>query len=359
MKSFHFALSLSVLSTLCLSCGAQNNPSTVQEAWNWLNDPARLIDRTELRLSALPNSGAVDESQHPWSETYWPSYEGGIAARWYKKNESGFAYSFTTQAQLTEMSLEERQSLSPAEKYDLLQGRYDFPLVKSERSRTSADRPSWEGLCHGWAAAALKFREPKPIVLKNPDGIEIPFGSSDVKALILYYQGQVARAPSRFLGSRCNTENEVSDDTMRDPECRDVNAGAFHVILANQLGKLKQGFVMDKNPSLQVWNQPVFAFKSTLGKHQPPSPGASPKAVEEILVETEVTYALEISSKWEPVLGTDAQSDTTALYSYRIEIDRNGKVVGGEWLESDRPDFLWTQERGKLTGYFKQLERLL
>lgn len=356
MKSLHTVFALSFFS---VSCGISQNQSTVREAWNWLNDPIRLTDNTERRISALPTEGAIDPSRHPWSETYWPSYQGGIAARWYKKYENGFHYALTTKEQLLAMPLEERESFSPAEKYDLFQSRYDFPLVKVERSRTKTDSPTWEGLCHGWAAAALKFREPKPTIVKNRDGIEIPFGSSDIKALILFYQGQVARAPSRFLGSRCESEGNVNDEMMSRPECRDVNAGAFHVILANQLGLRKQGFVMDKNPSQEVWNHPVFAFKTTLGKHQPPSEGASPKAVEEILVETEVSYASEISSQWEPVLGTEFQSDVTDVYSYRIEIDRDGKIVGGEWLDENRPDFLWTQERGQFSGYFSQISQLL
>lgn len=35
--------------------------------------------------------------------------------------------------------------------------------------------------------AALEYAQPNPVVLTNADGIQIPFGASDVKALLTYY----------------------------------------------------------------------------------------------------------------------------------------------------------------------------
>ena len=33
------------------------------------------------------------------------------------------------------------------------------------------------------------------------------------------------------------------------------------------------------------------------------------------------------------------------VYSYRLELDISGSIVGGEWLNELRPDFLWSMEK--------------
>ncbi len=47
------------------------------------------------------------------------------------------------------MSLDDLKILSPAEKYDIYVGRYDYPTVQSEWKRTNPEDAHWEGLCHG------------------------------------------------------------------------------------------------------------------------------------------------------------------------------------------------------------------
>ncbi|NBX17181.1 MAG: hypothetical protein EBR09_07440, partial [Proteobacteria bacterium] len=66
-------------------------------------------------------------------------------------------------------------------------GRFDFPTVQSERRRTSPAAAAWEGLCHGWAPASLEFNEPEPVTVTGENNIKIPFGSSDIKALLSWY----------------------------------------------------------------------------------------------------------------------------------------------------------------------------
>ena len=33
------------------------------------------------------------------------------------------------------------------------------------------------------------------------------------------------------------------------------------------------------------------------------------------------------------------------VYNYRVEINQNGQIIGGDWLTSERPDFLWMQDK--------------
>lgn len=77
--------------------------------------------------------------------------------------------------------------LSPAEKFDFLNGPYYYPLKAEVEKLAAYDAESWEGICHGRAPASMNHNEPRPKILRNPDGIKIYFGSADIKAILSYY----------------------------------------------------------------------------------------------------------------------------------------------------------------------------
>lgn len=342
---------------LALSACSQANPtsSNTNEAWNARNDPMRLRADYERTLARLPLEGTLTTA--PWSDTYWPSQEAGISNRW-REDGDPFAYTSPTFEALTSMSLAQRSTLSPAEKFDALTGNFDYPLVARERRRTSPNNAAWEGICHGWAPAAINFTEPKPVLATGANGLEIPFGSSDIKALLSYYQGEISKAPAKLLGSRCNADLSTNPEAATNPECRDTNAGAFHVIIANQLGIRHEGFVADVSRDVQVWNQPVYAFTSKVTGYQPASEGAAPGTVQEALIETSMRYTVEILPNWNAVNGTPQHSDGEKVYSYRVELNDVGQIIGGEWLTEDRPDFVWTKERPQFKDYYAPLAAL-
>ncbi|MCA2962035.1 MAG: hypothetical protein IOD12_17425 [Silvanigrellales bacterium] len=354
MKKILPAVLLSALAVAAHSCGKANETnSRVLERWNSANEPDLMnvgvgLERT---LSKLPLSARMKTK--PWSDSYWPSNKGGIAARWNPVDPQPFRYTSPSLSELKNMSRDALAALSPAEKYDVLMGRYDYPTVKSERARTSPDNEDWEGICHGWAPAAQLFEEPLPVSVNNADGIAVPFGSSDVKALLSYYQGQIARdVPTRFLASRCNVDLSTSPDAARRIECRDVNAGAFHIVLANLVSK-NQPFVADVTRDLQVWNQPIYAYDSVVQREQPPSPGAAPGTVKEVVVKTRMVYGVEISPEWRALGNGQALAEKN--YQYRLELSVSGEILGGEWLTDERPDFLWSQGQPTFRGYFSKL----
>jgi hypothetical protein len=178
-----------------------------------------------------------------------------------------------------------------------------------------------------------------------------------VKALLSFYVGQVAEAPTRFLGERCNEDLTRRPAAGERPECRDTNAGAFHVVLANMIGLRKQGFVIDKTRDLQVWNQPVWSYEAQVeGESSEPSPGAAPGTVKEVTMSVGVTYGVEVQPHWD-ALG-DESASRTAEYSYRLELNAQGDIIGGEWLTSERPDFMWMQEVPEFDGYFAPLKKI-
>lgn len=342
--------------TMTAACGVQPRGSAVDvahvtEAWNANNDPANLKGDYEVALAALPTSGEL--SVKPWTDTYWPSYRGGLAGRWNDRTSSdAYTYELHGSAAVAAMSRDDLARLSPAEKYDIFTGRYSYPLVMHERQRTHADDPSWFGLCHGWAPAAFNFAEPRPVVVRGAAGIEVPFGSSDVKALLTFAQ-QFGRE-SRTAGERCDSDAPGNAD---DPECRDVNSGSFHVILVNQVGLLDRAFVAEVSRGSQVWNQPVYGFDSLkLGETSDVYPGAAPGTVKIVSVRTRLRYIREHGPSWDAQPFDDHPGiGATMTLEYRLEIDAQGDIVGGEWDSEDHPDFLWTQSPGAFTGFFAEL----
>lgn len=322
----------------------------LDEAWDEFNDPANLRDQYEVRLSTLPLAAELDVK--PWTDTYWPSHRGGLADRWNDPNRpSAFLYPLSDLQQLQTLSFEDMKHLSPAEKYDIYLGRLDYPLVQSERHRTSPDDPSWFGLCHGWAPAALNFKEPKPVTMTAASGLQVPFGSSDVKALLLFAQ-QYGR-DEHVAGRRCNADGNT-------PECKDLNAGSFHVILANQIALVKQGFVGEVSRTEQVWNQPVFGYRSTvLSESDDVYASAAPGTVRIVNMQTEMRYITEVGPRWEPLPFDDnPYQEDSRRYEYSLELNARGEIIGGEWRTEDHPDFFWTQGKPELTGYFQGVKQI-
>jgi hypothetical protein len=348
-----------IASSLLISCGRPSGSGgSLEEAWDHVNDPLRLGQGWIRDFSQLPVTGQLERK--PWSDSYWPSRSGGIADRWRDYEADTFAYEFYSLDQLRALSPLQVSRLSPAEKFDILLGQYDYPLVQGERLRTSPDAQGWEGLCHGWASAALSYPEPQATLVVNNDGISIPFGAADIKALLTYWDGEVSYGYSRGLGGRCNIDLDENPDDATRPECRDANAGAFHVVLANKIGIRNEGFVADVTRSLQVWNQPVFGFETKVLGERGPSPGAAPDAVREVEVETQMSYTVETRARWNADRDENpGPSVRSATYSYVVELNSQGEIVGGEWLTEERPDFLWTRERAEFSNGWEMLGELL
>ena len=376
-----------------------NSPaSVIKEAWNSVNNPNRMqVTRNNRRYEVgklnykknfyeLPLTGKLETT--PWSGDYWPTHKGGITFRWndsdtYWEQDN---YSYDLMTSVDAKGLISTESLSPAEKYDLFIGNYDFPLTKHERKRTKIlktiedsseydpdfEIPSWEGLCHAWAPATLAYSNPKPVTLKNKDGIEVAFGSSDIKALLTYFLHYDKSAANFFLGGRCNTDfeklrsdlrsGEITEEEfeaqMNSPKCRDTNAGAFHMVITNQIALLNEGFIVDVTRDLEVWNQPVHGFDSKILKEfNGASEGAARGTVKEVEILTQMYYTVEIDQEWTMVT-PNYNSESSKSYHYRVELNMFNEIIGGEWIGSERPDFLWKQTIPKFSGFFKDLEKI-
>jgi hypothetical protein len=330
------------------------------EGWKGFSDPAVLSSGFNHRFEELPLSGSIEDGKKGWSSTYWPSNKGGIANRWNTADKDLYKYTFSspTREQVLTMSEDQLARLSPAEKYDLLLGNYNYSFRNEALASTSPSAKSWAGICQGWAAAATLHNEPTPKTLLNPDGVKIPFGSADIKGLLSYvYAFYADEEYVGQMGQRCYFGSWLGGVKGCG---EDLNAGAFHIVLANKLGLEKKGFIIDRDRHNEVWNQPVANYTSTIVSVGRPSSDAAKTAVSEVRVKTVLFYVDESDPTWAPVHGTSEQKLAKMDLEYTIELNYQGKIVGGEWISYDRPDYIWNKNKvEKFGGQFARLPELL
>ena len=344
-----------LMTGLCF-LGLSTSHAEVLRPWRSFSDPNIMNSSFERNFSKLPLQAALTNTDKLWANDYWPRKRGGINYRWNAVEPTGFDLASPTRAEALMMRVNELAALAPTEKLDLLNGNYDYPLKKEVDKGSSRFAPSWHGICNGWAPAAINHNEPLPKTLINPDGLEIPFGSSDIKALLSYYYAFKHEVPSTYqMGKRCNLNF--------GPNCdEDLNAGAFHIVLTNKLGLLGTSFVADVERGRQVWNHAVNDYTTTVvNSDLSPAHDSAPGTVRRIHVKTEMTFVLEIKqNNWQPVLGTDAHVNDVRNYEYTLDVDASGNIIGGEWISHARPDFIWMMEKAvSFKGMFKRLPELL
>lgn len=324
-----------------ISLTAVAAPLEINKPWSNISDPL-IMSTTFIRSwEHLPLEARVADENKYWSGDYWALKRGNINYRWNSPVPSGFNLKSPLKEEALTMSRDQLAALSPSEKFDLLLGRYDYPLKKEVASFTSPSREEWEGMCHGWAPALMHHDEPTPKYLLNPDGIEIPFGSADIKALVSYYYAYKYKAvTSRQMGYRCNnTWWPWGSDRCQD----DMNAGAFHLVLTNKIGLGGVSFVADIERGTEVWNHVPVNYKVTvLQDNLPPESDSARGTVKTIRVRAEVFYVFNSQKNtWDPVLHTPLQVEKKRTYEYTLDLNRDNIIIGGNWRSKMRPDFLW------------------
>lgn len=308
-----------------------------------IDEELLLETKMSMNFDLLPLDGRVERNGKFWSGDSWPLKQGAINYRWNAIDKTGWNYQSPTRREAGVWPLEMLKKLSPSEKYDLWQGRYDYPLRWEVDTLARLGTLDWEGLCHGFAGATINHPEPLAKVVTNPDGIKIPFGTSDIKALLTYaYSKILIREESQSLGRHC--------DEKAHAECADLSAMSFHIVLANKLGLRGQSVIADMDRSSEVWNHPIVAFESRPKQFQTMPYGR--RAV----IETKITYVDVVKkNSWErhnPVYGY-------LTVNYELAINQKGNIFEGKWLSKDRPDFLWTIDKAeRFEGYLSDINEL-
>ncbi|MBS1958891.1 MAG: hypothetical protein JST80_05410 [Bdellovibrionales bacterium] len=333
--SLHTLLTVIAAATVILGSSAR------ADRWDSSNNPTNFEDNYEYRLSALPLTGMIPEKTRPWSDSYWPRNKGSINYRWNSPQPTGYYNVIpSSRAAIASMNATDLAALSPAEKFDLVQGHYDFPLTTSIAGSITPRAKDFEGVCDGWTASAIQFPEPKPVTIKNPDGIEIPFGSSDVKALMSYYGSLYAELKPVFVGSYCIGGLGMRLGTGR---CADINPGAYHVILANEIGLRGKSFASDIEIGKETWNQPIYGFE-----FQIVGSGYTKNGGKSYQVKAKMMYAEDDPdpgikpTNWDPVVGTSNYRSEVQEVEYLLETDANDNITGGSWITKYKhPDLFW------------------
>lgn len=328
--------------------------------WDDANNPDS-FDPTYLHdFNELPLSGKMDPSgRRGWADSYWPKVRGYIADRWkstpgkFKDEKSPSLF------EIMNLSEEKIEKLSPAEKFDLARGRYDFPVSTRIRKEVKENEKDWRGLCNGWTHASLNYPEPNPVEFIDPRfGKKIRFGSSDLKGLLAYYHAKLDTSSARYIGRSCRPSTRFIFNL--NGACSDVHPAAFHIMMANELGIRHQGFAADRDPSVQVWNQPFIQYESRIDqiKTRDISKRATEFTRKEVILTTTLTYVNELYDTENPleegadhvapsdlpVLGTPLQKTRTIEYQYLLELDYADRIIGGEWISEMRPDLIWKQD---------------
>lgn len=364
-----------------------------REGWQNHDDASDLVDNSRSMVTNLvemdkKNLERAALKTNPWSDSYWPIFQGALGARYADKsfpNDDNWKKNFTyvdtySLPKILEKfgfqpKTEEIDDLSPAEKYDLLIGDGSGGLTRAILTETQWQEGAeyydnngkvekWMGKCHGWAPAAYMLPRPqKSVVVTAANGkSKIKFYPSDIKALGTLLWATVD-TESRFIGGRCDVKNPKKDRNGRviEDQCRDNNAGTWHLAVVNQLGVSKRSFVIDMTYDYEVWNQPVLSYEYTYfnvetGKTVKSLKNAivplnefsknkfprDPKTKSVVGVHMNLTYVIETDPSHRETDSVSHDNTTTVVYTYDLELDADEEIIGGEWYSNLHPDFMWT-----------------
>ena len=284
-----------------------------------------------LNFDLLPLKGEVKREGKLWSGDSWRLQNGAINYRWNAKVKEGFTYISPGPREILAYPKEKMMELSPGEKMDLYNGDYSYPFRWEVDTLARSGQFSWEGICHGWAGASINHAEPGPVTVTNPDGIEIYFGSADVKALLSYAYSKVLIGDNDSLGKRC-------EDLDGDLNCDDdLSALTFHAVLTNVMGLRGKSIIVDVDRGREVWNHPILSYESTINSLKGTQSGRT------AIVTTKIKY-IDVVEKnlWEK---GNADMVSYMTIKYKIVMDENSNMISSEWLSYERPDFLWTVKK--------------
>ena len=251
---------------------------------------------------------------------------------------------------------------------------------------------SWWGHCNGWASYATTEPLGYPlrdirVRLDNGEVTEctddetegcVLWRMADIEALMteLYFSDQAT-----FSGRRCNTRpDEIERDENGRPTevaCRDLNPGSFHVAIVGMLGRgarnLATGeeggrpaFVIDHNWDHEIWNFPIVSYdiNSQAELTEADATQLVAEAGSEYEWNSAATRFVRIEMEYRmisdgvPAAQLLTRADQRAIdpvrveLNYVLELNDNGDVLGGEWIEDPvaswgpnnkelHPDFIW------------------
>jgi hypothetical protein len=248
----------------------KGGPDGKAEAWGSSDNPAMFNSNLEYRVAELPRTG--EARNIPWAGNYWPVYEDSINYKWAgttskapsTKYGEAFGVTGVEDAVSRYHGIDANSDRTSCTTDSQCNSQLGEACAKRAGATSGRCIPTWWGICHAWAPAAILLPEPKHAVTYN--GVE--FKVQDIKALLTLVHD---RTDTKFVSLRCDkldSQNEIVFDKYGRPnnasgECRDTNPGTFHVLMTNYLGKQGEAFVYDRTWDGEVWNQPLRGYRIT------------------------------------------------------------------------------------------------
>jgi hypothetical protein len=176
---------------------------------------------------------------------------------------------------------------------------------------TKMETPNWHGHCNGWAAATIRHAEPQTSVKRNG----VVFTPADIKALL----------------AEVYMYNDVDHLAGVDSK---LDAGNFHAIITNWLGRGAHPIGMESDPSEEKWNYPIYAFSSSSVKR-------SDRRVE---VKLNLAYIKDSNGEYQE----SPHIRRVKSFHYDLFLNSAGQIVGGNFYnDSAIIDMLWLPLRPK------------
>ena len=294
-------------------------PAPKADGFDDQNQPVIPGLAVELAFLKLPTSGAP--THKPWTGWWWPFDHHN------DKEKQGIAYAWLP------------DEPSPAHKYDAA-----FPAKYRAADWEIANHgqgDNWYGHCDGWSLASATTPEPMVSVASNG----VCFRPNDVKALLTEsFECDMTGQQVTLLGQECDLTQLDADRSGRviDVACRDVNPGLFHLTLTNLLGLHGRGLFFDRQTSVEIWNYPISSYTSTVDEPRAPYDAELALAAKGTVKIVEVSTSITFVREKEPS-PTREQVESTESYDYTLELDDEGRIIGGEWRGSSQmnhPDAL-------------------
>jgi hypothetical protein len=344
--------------------------------------PGQLMQRNLMSLdSSTPRTFKL--GLRPWADFGWQMETGLLGSRYADwgfnfNNDWGDRHQYildhSVAAVLQDSDPGERSrlidQLAASEKYDLLVGDSQNSLTHAQWAEGAAydengTMASWMGICEGSAGASAYFPEPLHAVdLRISSGDIVRFHILDIKGLESLLWSAYNVSPP-LTGSRCETDSPETDDNGVDlnSTCFDSNPAGFHIAVLNLLSLQKRPFIINRVPSIEVWNVPVLGYEVSYFKPSTEDTYANIAEAMETPSETsDDNFGPYRSSRTSHIVGVDMTIQVAAgttenrdevtesnvinmHYRYDLELDAAGEIVGGEWHQADHPDFMWDESK--------------
>jgi Transglutaminase elicitor len=274
----------------------------------------------------------------PWGAYYFPYKKGGITQRWKKSTPQSYNAAVATDLnwnKVKTMTTKYLSLLSPAEKLDIYLGNTDFRITKFEMEKRGINRPdTGGGFCNGARAAGVLIKkEPTDSILVKPANTSaFYFYATDIKALAAasYFHPQHV---TRFGDLTCYVQPDIFDITLR-----------YYIAGSNK------GICIDIDPSTLINNMTILGYDRIIDPFLATWNGNKLAKVHLTLYCLSELAPTKINAETKNLIKDFRQHVgegwvQSFVYDYNLEINSDGKIVSGTWLNINNndfhPDFIW------------------